>query len=596
MYCTFFGLQEKPFNVTPDPRFLFLSQCHQEALGHMLYGIDERKGFIAITGEVGTGKTLLCRALLGRLGQRVRTALILNSFLSEIELLRSINADFGMVFSGTTRKELIDTLNPFLLDECRDGRNAVLIIDEAQNLAPAVLEQIRMLSNLETAQGKLLQIVLVGQPELRQHLARPELRQLNQRIALRYHLRPFDRRETSDYINHRLLVAGSHGGIRFTSRALTAIFHSTQGIARRINLLCDQALLLAYVQGTPRIHHCIIYQANAELGDQGSRRFSRVAGMRRRRAFHVAQSLFVGLALTVGGAWLGYHRPQHLEVAGSLFGTLSHLVGSAPVTPPSHDQAEAAPWPEVASAAPSAPTPPPSATESPEARRGPLELSHVADGATAVALLPTLLQAPEPTQTGLEGDTLLRALLWEYSRTPASRSESVKATLASVAASFGLEMIAIRTDLSRLKQFRLACLVETAFTVGPVPTLSILHAAMPQGIALMEASGEVRRVTDEEFTRIWSGRAYLLHRDGVAVRNILVRGHQGVDVRNLQQHLHELGYLAAKPSGVFDGETAEAVQRFQRDHALLVDGAAGPATKIMLSHLVGRSLSALVQP
>jgi hypothetical protein len=190
----------------------------------------------------------------------------------------------------------------------------------------------------------------------------------------------------------------------------------------------------------------------------------------------------------------------------------------------------------------------------------------------------------------------LRALLWEYSRTPASRSESVKATLASVAASFGLEMIAIRTDLSRLKQFRLACLVETAFTVGPVPTLSILHAAMPQGIALMEASGEVRRVTDEEFTRIWSGRAYLLHRDGVAVRNILVRGHQGVDVRNLQQHLHELGYLAAKPSGVFDGETAEAVQRFQRDHALLVDGAAGPATKIMLSHLVGRSLSALVQP
>lgn len=233
MYCPFFGLQEKPFSITPDPRFLFLSPSHQEALGHLFYGIEERKGFIAVTGEVGTGKTLLCRALLDRLGRHVRTALIFNSFLSEIELLRSINEDFGIPPGGGTRKELIDHLNQYLIDEFSAGRNAVLIIDEAQNLAPPVLEQIRMLSNLETERGKLLQIVLIGQPELRQQLSRPELRQLNQRIALRYHLQPFTRPETEDYINHRLVVAGSHGGVKFSRRALSAIFRLSEGIPER---------------------------------------------------------------------------------------------------------------------------------------------------------------------------------------------------------------------------------------------------------------------------------------------------------------------------------------------------------------------------
>jgi general secretion pathway protein A len=219
-----------------------------------LYGIEERKGFITVTGEVGTGKTLLCRALLNRLGRHVQTALIFNSFLSEIELLRSINEDFGIPQGGATRKELIDHLNQYLIGEFSAGRNAVLIIDEAQNLASPVLEQIRMLSNLETERGKLLQIVLVGQPELRQQLARPELRQLNQRIALRYHIQPFSRQEAEDYINHRLVVAGSHGGVKFSRRALAAIYRLSAGIPRKINLLCDRAMLSAYVHASPRIH------------------------------------------------------------------------------------------------------------------------------------------------------------------------------------------------------------------------------------------------------------------------------------------------------------------------------------------------------
>ena len=224
MYQSFFSLHEDPFSITPNPRFLFRSQSHQEALGYLLHGIEERQGFIAITGEVGTGKTLLCRTLLDHVGGNVRTALIFNSFLSELDLLRSINEDFGIAASGATRKELIDTLQGKLIREFSAGRNAVLIIDEAQNLAPPVLEQIRMLSNLETERGKLLQIVFVGQPEFRQQLARPDLRQLNQRIALRYHLRPLNRQETGDYIHHRLVVAGHAGGCSFPEAPLPSSF------------------------------------------------------------------------------------------------------------------------------------------------------------------------------------------------------------------------------------------------------------------------------------------------------------------------------------------------------------------------------------
>jgi general secretion pathway protein A len=591
MYCTFFGLQEKPFNVTPDPRFLFLSQAHQEALGHLLYGIEDRKGFIAITGEVGTGKTLLCRALLDRLGRHVRTALILNSFMSAIDLLRSINEDFGIPSAGSTRKELIDTLNAFLLDEFRDGRNAVLIIDEAQNLAPAVLEQIRMLSNLETERGKLLQIVLVGQPELRQQLARPELRQLNQRIALRYHLRPFDRRETSDYIRHRLLVAGSHGGVRFTPRALRAIYRHSQGIARKINLICDRALLSAYVQGTSQIDGGIVAQASAELDDQARPRQAPVGGQRRRWTWRVAPSVGLALALTVGGAWLGYHRPHNLEVAE--LGVDAPLpTAEAPTATPSADDA-------------AAPTPAPATAPQPER---PALLSEGVEGvreaaahvvAQDIATMPgaAVSAAPqEPTPTGLEGAILLRALLWEYSRAQPQQPEGVKAALTSVAAGFGLEMIALRTDLPRLKRFRLACLVETSMPPVSTPRLLIFRGSASSGIAVMDASGEVRRVSDEEFTQMWSGRVYLFQHVGAAARHILVRGQQGAEVQALQQQLRALGYLPAGALGQFDGETVEAVRRFQRDYALQVDGLAGPTTRILLAHLVGRAPNAVTQP
>jgi general secretion pathway protein A len=250
MYTSYFGFKESPFNLTPDPRYLFLSPHHREALDHLLYGINERKGFIAITGGIGTGKTTLCRALLDQLNESTKSALIFNSFINEKELLEIINQEFGIHLDPgvQTKKEYIDRLNQFLLETFSGGGNAVLLIDEAQNLSLRVLEQIRMLSNLETEKEKLIQIVLVGQSELKELLASSSLRQLNERVMVRYELRPLANMDIQGYVEHRLVVAGGRGNVRFTKSAFKAIYRYSQGNPRRINAVCDRALLIAYAR------------------------------------------------------------------------------------------------------------------------------------------------------------------------------------------------------------------------------------------------------------------------------------------------------------------------------------------------------------
>jgi general secretion pathway protein A len=264
MYKEFYGLREYPFNMTPDPQFLFLSRNHREALDVLLYGIRERKGFVAITGEVGAGKTTLCRALLDALDPDTRTALILNPCLSDTQILRAICEEFRLQPARSTKKDLYDTINAFLLRQLAANHNVALIIDEAQKLRPGVLEQIRLLSNLETAKEKLLQIVLVGQPELAQLLARDDLRQLRQRIGLRHHISPLDRQELGQYIQHRLHVAGAGDRIQWTEEALACIYSSSQGIPRLINVICDKALLAGYVAETFVIDEAIVKRAIEE--------------------------------------------------------------------------------------------------------------------------------------------------------------------------------------------------------------------------------------------------------------------------------------------------------------------------------------------
>jgi general secretion pathway protein A len=265
MYDQFYGFREPPFNITPDPRFLFFSDRHREAFNHVLFGIQERKGFIQLTGEVGAGKTTLCRAVLERLGAGYRTALILNPCLTSAQLLQTVLAEFGLKPARDDRVSCLAALNEFLLAQAAEGNDVVLLIDEAQDLDRELLEQIRLLSNLETDQRKLLQIVLIGQPELRDKLDEKGLRQLRQRITVRYHLSPLSRWETEHYIHHRLQVAGANGRPSFNRWAIRGIHRYSGGIPRLINAVCDKALLCGFVTGADLLTAGHVRRAVREL-------------------------------------------------------------------------------------------------------------------------------------------------------------------------------------------------------------------------------------------------------------------------------------------------------------------------------------------
>jgi general secretion pathway protein A len=271
MYCEFFGFSEKPFTITPNPQFIYLSEHHREAFAHLLYGIDSHAGFIAMTGEVGTGKTTVLRTLLTQLDpEKYRSALIFNPCRSGEQLLASICREFGVKPDERNSFGYLDALNLFLLDQHAAGRTVILVVDEAQNLTPDVLEQVRMISNLETVHCKLIQIILAGQPELNDVLNRHDLRQLSQRITVRCHLTPMDMRDTAEYIRHRLKVSGCRIRGLFSAGAVKRIYRFSRGVPRLVNIACEQALVMAWTQEnssiTPAIAARVIEGARRSSG------------------------------------------------------------------------------------------------------------------------------------------------------------------------------------------------------------------------------------------------------------------------------------------------------------------------------------------
>ncbi len=550
MYLRFFNLREQPFSITPDPRFLFLSPQHEEALSSLLYGIHERKGFIEITGEVGTGKTVLCRTLMNRLDKTVSTALIFNSYLNEIELLQAILNDFGVSAEQTTRKGYIDALNQYLLKEYTAGHNAIVLIDEAQNLEPRVLEQLRMLSNLETERCKLVQVILVGQPELRDRLATPQMRQLDQRIAVRYHLNSLTRSETLQYIMHRLSVAGAANAIVFTHRALSIIYQHCAGIPRRLNLLCDRILVTAYVRGTHRITARIVRRSINDL--EGARRTARS------HRFSLRPTLtgitVVGLAsatfLGISSGWLPISISQE-QIRTLLF-----------------DRAPAATQPLLTSIP--SPQPP----------------------IASVALTPETVIPPPPPYVKAS-DMALARKLWQLkvqassAATPSSGKapQWQETALVQFASNAALTMQPLQGSPTQLTRLSRPCLIEVHPPAAEAASLLwVVVRGFMDHVLVYQGPEGLKSVPLQKLSRIWYGKLYLTLDQADSLTPMLRQGMRGARVQALQHVLSNLGYLHEKPSGLFDIHTKQAVKAFQRDHLLDADGYAGQKTLMVLSH------------
>lgn len=584
MYLQFYGFKEAPFNLTPDSKFLFLSHRHQEALAALLFGVQERKGFICLTGEIGCGKTTLCRALLNQLDhEQVRVCVVLNSYLTDLELLKTINEGYGLAAESDSKKTLLDTLNNFLIDEFKQGHNVVLIIDEAQNLRPETLEQIRMISNLETETAKLIQIVMVGQPELRRTLALPELEQLNQRITVRYHITTLDPDEIAEYIRHRVSVAEPQVQVAFSDQAAKLIAHYSRGVPRRINVICDRCLLIGYVQGTFNIDDKIVEQAIGEIrgstpGFESSSTAGQVAaeigggGMPRWLAG--LGKLAVVAAVICGGIWLGLwllkENPDKIARVTNNKGKRDR--GSAPLPKPTAKPTSAPLKPTPTTKPTTTPTPKPPAAPTPAPydnwQYDSKNVLRVRDGQLAEAA--SYLSMLE--QWGI------RVRLDDYRN--ASPSEVANYDWPKTIGQ--LNFMVYGTDkLSDALRLNLPVLAHLSGAEAKAASYIVIVSRTAENLEVIDPLLGLRNIKRSVLEPTVT-EAKVIYQDQAGVTGLSV-GAKGDAVVRLQELLARENRLKGFPDGSFGPVTREALQNLQRSVGLEPSGQVDPATAAWIS-------------
>jgi len=548
MYTSFFGLSEKPFAITPDPRYLYLSERHAEALAHLLYGINESGGFIQLTGEVGTGKTTVVRTLLSRVPHHADVAVILNPRVTPVEFLLTICEELGLGIAEADRdsvKQMVDALNRRLLSAHAEGRRIIVLVDEAQNLSIEVLEQVRLLTNLETPTQKLLQIILIGQPELRELLDRTDLRQLAQRITGRYHLKPLSREETKGYVRHRLRVAGAQEDI-FTPAALVELHRLSQGIPRVINVACDRALLGAYTQETKKINAGLVRRAAGEV--YGRRFLPTWLGW-------VVGS--VGLVVLAGILFLGWQFWRQSSPIVSASRALKSASAAHPATTAAASPATSAAGSAAASAALPAVAPQTAPVPAPK-----------------LASVNALLQANEANTTDAAAFRRLLSL-WGTAlsddRNPCGQ-----------AAKAGLSCLEQRGSWTQVRTLNRPAILTLTDERGQ--RHRVVLSSLDDKTATLNLGEHNEKVSIDDLSRDWFGEFTVVWKPKTSRTRPLSLGMQGDEVRWLRRSLNALAGGASDPehADVYDQELAIAVQNFQREHRLNVDGIAGVQTQVVL--------------
>jgi general secretion pathway protein A len=544
MYTKYFGFKEKPFTLTPNPRFIFLSKHHKEAFAHLLYGINSHYGFIELIGEVGTGKTTVLRTLLGQLQDKnYRTALIFNPSLTGVELLRCINTEFGIDASSPYANELLAVLNRFLLEENTNGRTVVLVIDEAQNLDPATLEQIRLISNLETEDDKLIQIILAGQPELEQLLSKPELRQLNQRIAVRYRLSPISMDETRAYIRHRMEVAGESGGVSFSRYAIKYIYLYTRGVPRMINILCDRALLIAYGDESRHISAGIVSRAIREILNLPRNRF-----VTRHTATTIAATVMVVLLVFLAARWQSGHLMRLMGHSSALSGgvTMERLPGELADRTPAKASAKASP-------------------------------SATSDGRQLSGVEQELLSYDQAS-THLH---VLNALLGSWGAQPYATAGvrlTTPETFSRLAAKRGLRLTLFRGTLDEAIRFNLPFLAVTRVS-GDLGDYCLAVTAFRDNFVTVSPALFGRSVLDKkELASLANGTFFLVWKNIGHIPDTITPGERRVEIGTLQRLLRQAGPYHGPFDGIYGDATAAAVREFQHSRGIAADDMVGELT------------------